>query len=447
VNQPALTNQRIAVLGAGESGEAAALLLQQLGAMVTILDTAEENRLRAKIDALRTRGVRVISGKAAQADTGTYDRVILSPGIDPTVPLVQHFIQRRIEMIGELELAFEICACPIIGITGTNGKTTTTQLVETMLSSCDVRTVAAGNIGPAFSARVQQSAQLDVMTLEISSFQLEAIRRFHAEVAVWLNFAPDHLDRYRSMEEYRSAKLRIFENQTEKDWAIVNLRDELPPLRAQKLTFSAYSEGGDFSLRDGVICFRDAPILPLKETKLRGAHNAENLMAALAVGYVRGLPFSRLVPALAAYKPLPHRCELIRSIDDVEWVNDSKGTNLDSVEKALMSETKPVVLIAGGKDKGFEYDSLTKLVAEKCRAAILIGEMAGRIEAAWHPHVRCLNAGISLESAVLLARQEARPGDVVLFSPGTSSFDMFKNYADRGNQFRHFVQNLPESTP
>lgn len=445
MNPLTYSNQSVAVLGAGESGEAAAILLQSLGARATVLDSADETKLRAKIDALASRGIRLIAGDAAALDESHYDRVILSPGIDPVVPLVQHFIKRGIEMIGELELAYDVCQSPIIGITGTNGKTTTTQLVETMLNGCGVKTVAAGNIGPAFSARVQQSSELDIMTLEISSFQLETIRRFRAQIAVWLNFAPDHLDRYSSMDEYYAAKVRIFENQTEDDWAIVNFRDKLPALHARTITFSAYATGADFEFRDGVILYKGAPVLRMADTKLRGAHNAENLMAALGVGLAHGLSFEQMVPPLCAYKPLPHRCELLRVVDDVEWVNDSKGTNLDSVEKALLSEMKPVVLIAGGKDKGFEYDAITDLVARKCRAAVLLGEMADRIESLWKDRLNCVNAGRSLELAVNLAREHARPGDVVLFSPGTSSFDMFRNYADRGNQFRALVQNLPTS--
>jgi UDP-N-acetylmuramoylalanine--D-glutamate ligase len=349
-------------------------------------------------------------------------------------------------MIGELELAYEMCKCPIIGITGTNGKTTTTQLVERMLNACGVKTVAAGNIGPAFSARVKQSAELDVMTLEISSFQLEMIRRFRPQIAVWLGFAADHLDRYHSMEEYYRAKLRIFENQTAEDWAIVNFRDQLPALQAQKITFSAYTTGADFDLREGVIHFRGAPVLAMRETRLRGTHNAENLMAALGIGFVRGLSFDAMRAPLAEYQPLPHRCEPLRIVDGVEWVNDSKGTNPDSVEKALLSEPRPVVLIAGGKDKGFEYEMLTELVAQKCRAVVTMGEMADRIETLWKNRLPVRNAGWSLEQAVQLARTLAQPGDVVLFSPGTSSFDMFKNYADRGNQFRALVQALTPHT-
>lgn len=438
-------NKNIAVLGAGESGEAAAALLKEEGAMITILDTAEENKLRRKIDALGPLGIRVIADLAAEHESahGRYDMAVLSPGIDPAVPLVQNFIQRRIGMIGELELAYEMCACPIIGITGTNGKTTTTQLVEKMLNACGVKTVAAGNIGPAFSARVRQSRDLDVMTLEISSFQLETIRRFHAQTAVWLGFAPDHLDRYHSLEEYYAAKIRIFANQTADDWAIVNLRDKLPELAARRITFSAYASGGDFELQAGVICFRHERVLAMAETKLRGLHNAENLMAALGVGFVRGLSFSEMAAPLRDYQPLPHRCEPIRVLDGVEYVNDSKGTNPDSVEKALASETRPVVLIAGGKDKGFEYDTLRELVAQKCRAVVVLGEMADRIEALWKDRVNVANAGWSLERAVQLSRDLAVPGDVVLLSPGTSSFDMFKNYADRGNQFRALVNALP----
>ncbi len=437
-------NKQIAVLGAGESGESAAVLLKEEGAMITILDTAEENKLRKKIDALGTRDIRVLAGLAAEHESahGHYDLAVLSPGIDPAVPLVQNFIKRRIEMIGELELAYEMCACPIIGITGTNGKTTTTQLVEKMLNACGVKTVAAGNIGPAFSARVRQSKDLDVMTLEISSFQLETVRRFHAQTTVWLGFAPDHLDRYHSIEEYYAAKIRIFENQTEDDWAIVNFRDKLPDLVARKITFSAYVTGADFELREGAIYFRNERVLALADTKLRGLHNAENLMASLGVGFVRGLSFAEMAAPLREYQPLPHRCEPIRVLDGVEYVNDSKGTNPDSVEKALASESRPVVLIAGGKDKGFEYDALTELVGQKCRAVVVLGEMADRIEALWKDRVKVVNAGWSLERAVQLSHDLAVPGDVVLLSPGTSSFDMFKNYADRGNQFRALVTAL-----
>lgn len=440
-------NKKIAVLGAGESGESAALLLVEEGAVVTIFDTAEENKLRRKIDALGLRGIRVIAGLAAEYEPDPFDLAVLSPGIDPAAPLVQNFIRKRIAMIGELEFAYEWCKCPIIGITGTNGKTTTTQLIAQMLNACGVKTLAAGNIGPAFSARVKESVNLDVMTLELSSFQLETINRFHPQTAVWLGFAADHLDRYASMEDYFQAKIRIFQNQTTDDWAVVNFRDKLPELRARRITFSAFTSGADFDLRDGIIHFRNEPVLAMSDTKLRGAHNAENLMATLGVGHVRGLSFDAMRAPLCEYAPLPHRCEPVRTLDGVEWINDSKGTNPDSVEKALLSETRPVVLIAGGKDKGFEYETLTDIVAQKCRAVVTLGEMADRIETLWQDRLPVRNAGRSLERAVGLARELAQPGDVVLFSPGTSSFDMFKNYAERGSLFRALVQDLKTQTP
>lgn len=427
------------MLGLGASGEAAAGLLHREGAMVTVLDSAALEALRERAERLRRLGIRVKTGSDADGDTEAYDFAVVSPGIDPAAPLVRNFIERRIDMIGELELAYEMCECPIIAITGTNGKTTTTELVATMLNDCGVRTIASGNIGLAFSSTIREAPLLDVVTLEVSSFQLETIRRFRPHVSVWLNLAPDHLDRYPSVEAYRDAKLRIFENQREEDFAIVNGREQLPPLRAQKITFSAYQTGGDFELRENVVLFRGAPALDLAGVKLRGLHNAENFMAALAVGWAQGLSFEAMRPSLASYNPAPHRCEHLGEIAQVAYVNDSKATNLDALEKALLSQTAPVVLIAGGKDKGFGFEPLAKLVAEKAHTVILIGEMAPRIAASWQAVVPCRIAA-SLAEAVALARTAAHPGDTVLFSPGTSSFDMFKNYAERGDQFRTLAQ-------
>jgi len=439
-------DKKIAVLGFGSSGEAAALLLAGEGAVITILDSADLKKLRSKIDKITPVGISVLAGIDADKDKSTYDRGILSPSIDPSTPLVQNFLRKRIEMIGELEFSYELCKCPVVAITGTNGKTTTTELVARMLNEGGVKTLAAGNIGPAFAAVVKQSKDIEVMTLEVSSFQLEEIRTFRPHIAVWLNFTPDHLDRYPAMEAYRKAKLRIFENQTVDDFAIVKLEDmpavvDPAALKARVISFSASREGGDFSLKEGIIQFRGEPVLAMDKTKLRGVHNAENLMAALAVGYLMGLSFERMAGPLSDYSPLPHRCELVGTVDEVNYVNDSKATNIDALEKALVSEARPIVLIAGGKDKGFEFGSITELIAQRVHHAVLIGEMAERIRGLWGSRVPCELAA-SLEDAVKRARGHARPGDVVLFSPGTSSFDMFKNYADRGDQFRNLVKSL-----
>jgi UDP-N-acetylmuramoylalanine--D-glutamate ligase len=440
-------NQNIAVLGAGLSGTAAAFLLKSEGANVTVLDSAEEkNLLKSTIDNLRSQGVRVICGPAADEDSSAYQMAVLSPGIDPASPLARNFSLRKIDMIGELELGAQFCEIPIIAVTGTNGKTTTTELLAQMLNACGQRTVACGNIGKPLSEVARENEPFNVLTVEVSSFQLETIQTFHPSVSLWLNFAPDHLDRYRSVADYRAAKLRIFENQTEKDAAVINAAENLPKIRPRKISFSAYADQADFRLSDGAIVYQNEAVLRLADTKLRGSHNIENLMATLAAGMARGLSFLEMVPPLCAYEPRPHRCEFVREVGGVGYINDSKATNLDAVEKALHAQSKPVILIAGGKDKGFTFDPLRSLVKEKVRSTILIGEMAESIRRCWSGAVRSEIAN-SLADAVERAHAIAKPGEIVLFSPGTSSFDMFKTYAERGDQFRALVQALPPPEP
>ncbi|MDD5198777.1 MAG: UDP-N-acetylmuramoyl-L-alanine--D-glutamate ligase [Terrimicrobiaceae bacterium] len=428
------------VLGLGHSGEAAATLLKEEGATVVAADSADNAAVREKAAQLEAAGIRVLLGPAAESDPAPYDVCVLSPGIDPIVPLVQNVIRKEIPIIGELELAFQECSCPCVAITGTNGKTTTTELTTAMLQGCGVRTMSSGNIGLPFATAVRQSHELDVMVLETSSFQLETIRHFRPHVAVWLNLSPNHLDRYRDVEEYRTAKLRIFEEQTAEDFAVVNALSPLPPLAARQLTFSASAGSADFTLRDGVIHFRGAPVLDQSRTKLHGLHNAENLMAAFAIGHALDVEFDLMAAAVLDYTAPAHRCEFVRDLDGVRWVNDSKATNLDAMEKAILSQDRPLLLIAGGKDKGFEFDDIAPLVKEHARSAVLIGEMKDRIAASWSA-TPCRTAA-TLDEAVALARRAARPGDVVLFSPGTSSFDMFRNYGERGNQFKAAVHAL-----
>ena len=444
MNNGRYKNQNVAVLGAGLSGSAAALLLASEGARVTVLDSADEkNLLKSTLDNLRAHGVQVVCGSEANKNSSAYDWMVLSPGIDPVSQLARNFSSRGIDTISELELGWRSCEIPVIAVTGTNGKTTTTELLAQMLNACGHRTIACGNIGKPLSEVAREKQPFDVLTIEVSSFQLEEIRTFRPSISLWLNFAPDHLDRYRSVAEYRAAKLRIFENQTEQDVAIINAAEALPGIRPQRITFSAYSNRADFRLSDGAIVYENQPVLRLAETKLLGLHNIENVMATLAVGVARGLSFPQMVPAIRDYEPRPHRCEFVRELDGVEYVNDSKATNLDAVEKALASQTKPVVLIAGGKDKGFTFDLLRSVAKEKVKCAVLIGEMAESIRRSWEGAVKSEIAA-SLPDAVERARRLTREGDVVLFSPGTSSFDMFKSYVDRGDQFRKLVQALPQ---
>jgi UDP-N-acetylmuramoylalanine--D-glutamate ligase len=429
------------VLGLGSSGEAAAKLLRQEGVDVTVLDSVESDALIEKARRLNQTGIQTILGKAAERADLRSELVVLSPGIDPQVELVQNFRRRGATLTGELELAYRFCHKPIVAITGTNGKTTTTQLIEMMLNGGGVRTIACGNIGMPFSEAISLQANIDVFTVEVSSFQLETISRFHPKVAVWLNFTPDHLDRYSSLQEYRRAKLRIFGQQGKDDFAIVNAQDSLPSLKAQQISFSAYNDAADLVCRENVIHFRGDPILPLGETRLAGVHNTENLMAALGVAHALGIEWDAAIPGLRRYRLLPHRCENVGEVDGVTFINDSKATNLDALVKALESAPRPVVLIAGGKDKGFEFDSIAALVERQVKHAVLLGEMAERIAKTWSIHLPC-HVVPTLSEAVSTARRHAQPGDTILFSPGTSSFDMFKNYADRGNQFRQLVEEL-----
>jgi len=439
------SGKKVAVLGAGLSGTAAALLLRHEGAEVTVLDSADEKALlKSTIENLRAQGINVRCGPEAERDSSPYDFVVLSPGIDPLSPLATNFSSRKIETMGELELGWRSVSAPVIAITGTNGKTTTTELLAQMLNACGQRTIACGNIGKPLCDVALRQPDLDVLTVEVSSFQLETIQTFRPAISVWLNFAPDHLDRYRSVAEYRAAKLRIFENQTADDVAVVNANETLPKIAARTVTFSAYNDRADFRLEGGSIVYQNTPVLRMADTKLRGSHNIENLMATLAVGLARGLSFEEMLPPLCGYEPRPHRCEFVREIGAVTYVNDSKATNLDAVEKALLAQNKKVILIAGGKDKGFTFETLRPLVSEKVRSTILIGEMAARIAEDWKASVPCEIAH-SLADAVERAHAIAQPGEVVLFSPGTSSFDMFKSYADRGDQFRSLVHALPKT--
>ena len=440
--KPDYENKSVAVLGAGRSGKAAAHLLAEEGAKVTLLDSAPEEKLTG-IERLREEGVYILCGPLADEDPALYDLGVYSPGIDPELALAKNFSRKNIPIIGELELGYQFCTVPVIGITGTNGKTTTTELISQMLNACGQRTMACGNIGKPLVEAAREGEDLAVLTVEVSSFQLETVREFHPEIAAWLNFAPDHLDRYRSIREYREAKLRIFENQRPEDTAVINAAEDLPGLKAKTVTFSAWTNEGDYSLGESWVLYRQQRVLNLAEAQLRGPHNAENMMAALAVGRARGLSFAEMVPPLCAYRAQLHRLELIRTIGGVDYINDSKATNLDALEKALLSATRPIVLIAGGKDKGFAFDSIASLIARKVRRAVLIGEIASRVAHDWREATECELAS-SLGEAVERAQKIAHSGEIVLFSPGTSSFDMFKSYADRGDQFRALVRGLPE---
>lgn len=397
-----------------------------------------EDALRARLAA---EGIEIREGDAATGDIEGIDLAVLSPGIDAKAPLARAFSDKGILLIGEIEFADRFNEKPVIAITGTNGKTTTTELIERILNANGQATVAAGNYGRAYSEVVLSFPDCDVITLEVSSFQLETIVDFRPHISVWMNFAPDHLDRYAGVAEYRAAKMRIFENQTEDDFAVVNARDGLGALVPRTITFSAFDDTADYHLRGSEILYREEPVCDFAACRLRGTHNAENLMAALAVGNIRGIPFPAMEKAVEDYTPPPHRSELVATIDGHEFINDSKATNLHALAQALRSQPQPVVLIAGGKDKGLPFEELRDLVAAKASHVVAIGEIRNAIVAAWSPGVAC-EAADSLADAVAKARAAAGAGQTILFSPGTSSFDMFRGYEDRGEAFRGIITRI-----
>jgi UDP-N-acetylmuramoylalanine--D-glutamate ligase len=435
--------QHAAVLGLGRSGVAAARLLLDAGARVTVLDSGDPASRQAAAELLSSRGARVVLGNDALRCAQEFDFAVLSPGIDPAVPLARRPVEAGIPLLGEIELACRHCRCPIVAVTGTNGKTTTTGLIAALLSAAGLSVEACGNIGLPFSEVAARSAALDAVVVEVSSFQLETTETFRPRVAVWTNFSANHLDRYPDVASYRAAKLRIFERQTADDFAVVNAREELPFLRARRVTFTAArAVEADFTLdAAGVIRHGGEAVIALPETRLRGPHNAENLMAALGAGLSLGVDLAAMLPGARTFTAPPHRCEFVAEIDGVTWINDSKSTNLDALEQALRGPEGGIVLIAGGKDKGFAFAPLAGLVGARVHDAVLLGELREAIARDWAGAVPCHPVD-SLGAAVAQARRLARPGDTVLFSPGTSSFDMFRDYEERGDCFKQLTLHL-----
>jgi UDP-N-acetylmuramoylalanine--D-glutamate ligase len=430
------------VLGMGKSGLAAARLLSQKGAIVSVADSSTSKSLQEKRALLSSDKIEVYLGSAAEDDPTIYDLAILSPGIPLTAPLVTNVTRKGTPLIGELELASSFTPRPLIAITGTNGKTTTTELTTRVLQGAGLRTIACGNIGLPFSEAVLLSDQLDLFVIEVSSFQLEGVETFHPHVAVWLNLTPNHLDRYQSLEEYRAAKLRIFKNLKEEDSAVIPFSfDKISAgIRAPCITFSTTTQEADFSFSNNLLFYKKEPFLNIQETHLRGLHNVENLMAAFAVGVALKLPLESMSKAIKDYTPPAHRCEWVAESNGILWINDSKSTTLDALEKAILSvdKSRPIILIAGGKNKGSSFTPLLPLIQDRVKAAILIGELKKLIASEWNM-IRSYQSE-TVEEAVSKANEIARSGDTILFSPGTSSYDMFTNYEERGNCFKKAVQ-------
>lgn len=436
-----LKGQRVAILGAGGSGLAAAALALACGAQVEAFDSGDSGKLRAAVVRFEEVGVTLTTGDAALDPSEHFDLTVLSPGIALAWPIAQIFAKASDELVGEIEFAFRANTAPIIAITGTNGKTTTTSLITEMLKGAGLKAVAAGNIGLPFSEVVRSGDDYDWIVLELSSFQLETISTFAAPIAIWLNFAPDHMDRYDSVEGYRVAKKRIFMNRSDDAVAIVR-KGEAVAQGWSRIEFSAFDQDSDYYYSDRNICHSgSSDTFDFSFCELQGRHNAENMMVALAVADHLSLERKSIQPALQSFLPPAHRCEKVGVKDGIIFVNDSKSTNLHSLESALSGQEDPVVLIVGGKEKGLDFSRMTKLVSTKVKHAVCLGEIATTIHKQWGDTVPC-ECAENLTVATNKAYAAAGEGDVVLFSPGTSSFDMFSGYEARGDAFRDAVTNL-----
>ncbi len=428
-----LTGKKVAVLGCGRSGIAAARLALAKGASEACIFDSSPSATCAE------EGIGFVPG-ATEDDARRYaaELVVISPGIEADIPWTLAFAAAGAPIIGETELAYDFCESRIIAITGTNGKTTTTALIEHVLLAAGKSAVACGNYGYPLSSVVMQQPQPEFAVLEVSSFQMETIVNFRPEVAIWLNFAPDHMDRYRKVEDYYEAKRRIFENMSEEQLAIVRVGEELPNLRPHRAEFSAVDSRGQLFYDNGCIMENGQPLMTLRGTTMEQAHNAENCMACILACRAVGLADEAIAEGIHSFSPPGHRCETVAEMDGVLWLNDSKSTNLHSTEAAVRSQTRPVILLAGGKDKGLDYSAINPMLQQKAKLCISFGQIAEQLEQTFAPVCQTLRVE-TVEEAVAAAASRAERGDVVLFSPGTSSFDQFTGYVQRGQCFRDAV--------
>jgi UDP-N-acetylmuramoylalanine--D-glutamate ligase len=445
-----LRGKRVLVVGLARTGVATALFCVARDAHVTATDARTENEIGEAIAPLRTSGVRLELGGHQEDTFLEQDLIVSSPGVPADAPLLQAARAKGVTIWSEVELADRFLRGRLIGITGSNGKTTTTSLVEHILRNAGFSTILAGNIGTPLIARVEQTSDDTVSVVELSSFQLELIETFRANISVFLNLTPDHLDRHHTLEAYGRAKARIFDNQTEADSAILNVDDPattpLAPAKPHVYWFSRKQRVGQGAfVRGNEIVFRrdgqEEAVLNLKEIPLPGAHNVENVLAAVAATRLAGAEPAVIAKGVRSFAGVEHRLEFVAEIGGVRYYNDSKATNVDATLKALDAFPGRILIILGGKDKGSDYTALQKPLREKAILALLIGAAAEKIEKQIAGSVAIEHAG-TIERAVEIASHAARPDDIVLLAPACASFDQFQNYEHRGRVFKDLVHQL-----
>ena len=449
-----LRSKHILVVGLARTGIAAARFLQRRGALVRATDQAEEDRLSPDVNLLREMGIPLELGGHRTASFTAADLIVVSPGVPHTIPPLAAARAKGIPVIGEMELAGRFIGEPIVAVTGTNGKTTVTELVGAMLAASGRRVFVGGNIGTPLIAHVDSGARVEVVVAEVSSFQLDTSDTFHPAIGVLLNVTNDHLDRYAGFEAYATSKMRLFANQRPGDTAVLNAADAVvraraDGIRSRKLYYNlsqpahahATVAGRTLNLR---LPGREDAALSLAGFRLRGPHNIENAAAAALAAMAAGAGPEGIQTVLDTFAPAPHRLETIAVINGVEYVNDSKATNVDAVRRGMDCFGGRVVLIMGGVDKGGDFGQLRDAVRKRGRALVLLGGAGDLIRAALGGLAPTQEAA-SMRQAVQAAREMAAAGDAVLLAPGCASFDLYANYQERGDDFRREVMRLKES--
>jgi UDP-N-acetylmuramoylalanine--D-glutamate ligase len=446
-------DKKVLIVGAARSGIAAAKFLQARGAVVALNDRKELDKWSDEARSVKQLGVGLIPGEVPTWLLDQLDLVVVSPGVPSNLIPIRYAERAGAEVIGEIELAFRYLKGRVIAITGSNGKTTTTSLIGELLRDAGLNVQVGGNIGTALISMVESSRDDGWTVVEVSSFQLETIKQFHASIAVVLNVTPNHMDRYETFTDYAAAKHRIFMNQTAGDVAVLNADDPTVSswengLNARVVKFSTRSElekglfvrGKDLLARNG----RDVVVVRADEMKLRGLHNVENVLAALAAGFAAGAGADSMRETVKNFEPVEHRLEFVTELKGVKFYNDSKATSVDATLKALeafAADEGKVVLILGGRGKKAPYEPLANLVKEKVRKLVLVGEDAETIASelgAFAP----LERAADMKDAVKRSFAAASEGDVVLLAPACASFDMFESFEHRGKVFKEEVQRL-----
>ncbi|MEQ9618190.1 MAG: UDP-N-acetylmuramoyl-L-alanine--D-glutamate ligase [Deltaproteobacteria bacterium] len=440
-----LNGRKVLVVGVGKTGIATVKFLLKKGAKVSVSDNSPIEKIREQAEMLGSRGVRLEAGRHIRETFLSAETIVLSPGVSFNIPPVRDALEEGIEVISEVELASRFIDKPVIAVTGSNGKTTTSTLISHILEKNGKKVFLGANIGTPLIEIARDYERYDILVLELSSFQLQGIKTFRPDVAVILNISPNHLDHHATFDEYVESKMKIFSNQSVSDWCIYKADDEvinkyLPRIKSRKIPFGDSRDENGISY-DGCSINYGSESYDMRGVKLIGYHNIENIMAAIAATRVFGCDPEVLREAVIEFSPLAHRNEFLGVIRGAQFYNDSKSTSPGATLRALESLPAPIILIAGGKDKGVSFDPLRDVIMKKVKCMVLMGESRFRMQKELGSAVNTVLAD-TLDDAVDKTLENLDPGDTVLFSPACSSFDMFQSYQDRGRRYKEIVRNI-----